>query len=159
MNIFLMIMSRLFSVIIAPFKMFANLVQTDPKKAAIIAAVLGILIGGFLVHRHISQLHEAADKSHRAELTAIAERDQLKKDLDLTVEVNKNNQEIIEKIKADKLLDEQRIAELSASIGNNNKKLDKLIAPIQQSTKADDGPLAKVLVDTLRNLEEQRSQK
>lgn len=135
-------------------KLFSN-----PKLLAIILAVLLCFYGAYKVHHAWTTLHEQVATSEKKAADAIKEQHRLENELNIAVGVNKSNQAIIDQMQADKLLNQKRINELNSTIADNNKSHSVILNNIHNSDKADDGPVAKVLKDTLRALQNKGDKK
>jgi len=155
---FLSILFSVFKFISIPFKAFASLASSNPKVAIALVAVLLALYGAYKSKHYIDGLHKEVATEQAAKETAIEERDKLQTDLNTAVAVNADDQAVIAKMKSDQEQDAVRINDLADLLDKNTKSYDNLVTVVQASKSVDDGVIAKVLADTIRTIQQQRSE-
>lgn len=135
-------------------KLFAN-----PKLLAIIVAVLLCLYGAYKVNEAWDDLHEKVAVSEKKAVDAVKEQARLKVELTTAVGVNKSNQNVIEQMKADKMLNDARVADLNKALSSDKRNSNKILSDIHKAPAQDDGAVSKVLKDTLRTLQNKGDKK
>jgi len=129
---------------------------TNPKAAFITLVVIAALYGAWDIHHRFELTDEAIAAEQAKNVTLAKERDQLKIDVANAVSVNKENQITIQELSDAKTDSAKRVAELQQAQKTNEKTIAGLRGRIADTKPQDDGPLANVLRDTIKSIQNTR---
>jgi hypothetical protein len=156
---FLSVLSIIWKFIGTPFRMFGDLVKTNPKAAIFLVALVVALYGVWKVDHHIKDLETQTTVAQKAEAQAIEDKNKLQTQLDSVVQINTGNQEVIRQMQEDAKARTRQVQDLNASLLQNTKNYGDLISKINSLPKEADGPVAPVLAQTIDEIQKERGEK
>lgn len=133
-----------------------QLIIKHPKQAIIIAGLTLAILGGIKIKNSFDELKEQNTALVIQVKTSKNESAQLRLDVAAAVKVNESNQEVIEKLSIAAVDSAKQVEDLKKVQIESTKKIEVIRTVIAESKPQDDGPVAKVLKDTIRSIQENR---
>ncbi len=157
--IFKVVFSGIKDFILWPIKFIFNLFETNPKVAIGLVIIIALSIGVWRAEVYVKGLNTQIKTAQNSAIEATSEKNRIQLDLRTAEQINKDNQLVIKQMKDDAELNKKRIVDLSKDVTTNNKKYSDLINKINNTPKEQDGPIAKVLADTIKEIQVKRDSK
>jgi heme/copper-type cytochrome/quinol oxidase subunit 2 len=152
----ILFLKSIFGFISSWFSTAWKFILTYPKQAIIILCLAAGILGGLKVKNSFDEL-----KTENVALVAKAEHlqqesAQLKLDVAAAVQVNTENKKVIESLSIAATESKQQVVELKAKQQTNQTKIEVIRTVIAESKPQDDGPVAKVLKETIDAIQKDR---
>ena len=144
--------------IISGFKSIISFIVKYPKQAIAILLCAFALYGGLKVKESFDDLKQQNTTLTSKLDTANKLNGQLKLDVATVVSVNKENQETIKHLSVAAVDSKKQIEELKKVKEVIHTKVITIRETIAQTKPEDDGPIAKVLKDTIATIQKDREQ-
>jgi hypothetical protein len=152
----LLFLKSIFGFVTSWFSSAWKFITTYPKQALIILCLVCAAYGGWKVKSSFDEL-----KKENVALVAkadLAEKrsEQLKLDVATAVKVNKENQEVIATLSVRAMESTQMVEDLKKKQAVVKTRIEYIRENIAESKPEDDAPIAKVLKDTIKAIQEDR---
>lgn len=127
-----------------------------PKYLFAITVISACLFSTYYVHHKFDNLTQ----EHILAVTQISrlenEKAQLKEDLNISILINRENQKVLDLLAISKRESDSAAAKLVLQLSQNKSKYEVMSSAVRNSSLQDDAPLAPVLANALKNLQENR---
>ena len=155
---FILFLKSIFGAVGSSLKAAFSFLLKHPKEALVILACVAALIGGMEIKKqrdeYVAEIAQLSTKLN----TANQQVTQLKIDVQTAVGVNQQNQVTIKSL-SDAVVDSKnQVIDMKKVQQQNQTKIVTIREQIAESKPQDDGPVAKVLKDTINEIQKDREQ-
>jgi hypothetical protein len=140
-------------------KSFFSSLMSNPKSLLIVIALIASTYGYLKVDGEFDALHKKIAVAEQVAKVAKSQKDDAVRDTAIISAVNNANVAAIEAMKKDKIKSDKSSAELHTKLNQNSDAIKGIAAKLDSFKTNDNGPVAKVLSDTITDIQNLRDKK